>query len=476
MKLSTRILLILAAAFVGLFLVMYGATRTVVERAFSEVEHRNMRSGVNSMTALYDQELDDMVKRALRWASGDELVEFAAGISDRVPTNLVDGDGFVQDGVNLVVVADAGGEILSINAYDSASGRARSVPDYVRSFVARDSFLRRHHHALSRIQGLVLFPDGPMLTVSVPILPDREGSLIHGALIVGRWWDNARFAAVMQKAEYSIYQQSVQASMGSEFRAVHDRLRQGAPLVIDRLREATLAAYVLLDNVYGEPALIVRLSRPRHGALAGNTAFTHVAIVLLVTGALILLAAVLAVELTVSRRMRQLLREVSLIESNEHISLARISIRGRDEIGRIAAGMRYVLSALRVNRFRWLRTEKQLQKTLAATPAGVMFVDQTNSTVTRINQAALTILEAAQEDILAQPAADIIERIDGIDAFDVAAQKLTAEAEARPARLRKPHGGTVDVLLNGCDVRVEQEHSLLISFIQRTPEPETAHE
>jgi len=467
MNLQNRLLLIVMFGFTGLVFTVLIFARTAVDRAFSELEHNSIREAAEAAAGRYKDELAGLTHGALERASDARLVErLKAALGDPLEDGSFDED-FAKGGIDVVAVTNATGEkILGTRCLDRTSGKPLPVPKDVASFFVQDSFLRVHYQALSRKAGLVVLPEGPMLVASVPALPaDEEAGLIRGTLIAGRLWSEAEFLAGAEAGGLSVYHQAVGRNMGDDFAAARMQLSQGERVYVSTPARGLIAAYLMLDDVYGQPAVVVRFMRPRLGYMQAFGASWRLAVFALVAGGAFLLAIFLLTEATILGRMRQLLRELSAIQSLEHISVAKITIRGRDEIGRIAEGVRYVLSALRVNRFRWLRAERQLQRVLAATPAGIIFVDRGSNTVRRVNGAAMTMLGGEQGGLIDMPTDKLIHSIAGSADMESIAAHFTNDSEALPAVLCGVDGRKHAVLLNGSEIKIDQARSLVLSFV-----------
>ncbi len=465
MKLRSKILLIVIIGFCALIALVFTAARVLVDQAFSELEAGSMHSGAKGALTLYQNELDRVGALTREWAGKAEIGEIAAGIAPERLNSEEFNSVFIEMGWNLVALIDNNGKIVAINYYDLTTKQAAPVPDSIRDFLYADSFLRVHRHARSKISGIVNLADGTMIMASLPIRPAGDGELVRGAIITGRWWRHANFARVLEASGYAVYDQPLlKTGLPPDFQVAAGKITHNNRICVLPLSQSAMAGYVLLDNVYSDPALILRIARPRYGYMRAFRASALTAIWALAAGTVIIIVILVLLELFVLRRLRILVREVSEIESMDHISGVHITVRGQDEVGKLSEGLRYVLSALRVNRFRWIRTEKQLQKLLAASPAGIIFVDQASGKVRRTNEAAAALLGISASEILDRNLNDLLHSIGGNGELQQALHTFSNEQNAVPALFKHGNGQLLKVLLNGRDIRVDRERSLLLCF------------
>ncbi len=451
--------------FAGLILITALTSRLAMDKAFMALERNSMESSIKGARKLYENELQNKLKIAREWATDPALNAWldAAGEKAwpeaRLDHVLMDAD------ASFVSIAAANGDLLNTRYYDLALGIPASVPEDFQAFLAGDSYLRIHYHVQSSAAGLVSLPEKTLLMVAVPILAADAESLVKGSLIVGWFWDRAEFVQTLEAEGIAVYHQSIEGPLAPDFREAYNAIGEGSPYVVRPFSIASTAAYTVLRNIYGRPAVLLRLARPRVGYVDAFEASAIVMLAGMLAGIVLIVLLSLALEITTLRRLRILVDEVNQITAMEHISSAQISVHGKDEIGQIAEGFRYVLSALGVNRYRWIRTEKQLQKVLATSPAGIIFVDRGSNRVKLANAAAMKMLGAERGEVIDKPLADLLHSVGGNGDLEDAIVAFLNEAEAVPAVMRRVSGDTVQVLLNGREVRIDRDRSLLLSFI-----------
>jgi signal transduction histidine kinase len=146
-----------------------------------------------------------------------------------------------------------------------------------------------------------------------------------------------------------------------------------APVYIRAVDERLIAGYISLRDIYGHPALIVRVEMPRAIYQQGRISQTYFA------GAT--LGIILAVALVVGwllekflvSRLQGLYSSVASIAASSNLS-ARVSFSGRDEITALAKGINGMLESIQAAQERRSKTEDEhraeLEKAKDAAEAG----------------------------------------------------------------------------------------------------------
>ena len=438
-------------------------SQAVVERSITEAELATVRHDARLAVNMCRSEIAGMVRQGREWASNPVVVAAAGGEPGAFQAGTFDA-ALAEQRVDLVVIVNNDGAVVDARSFGIGDTKG-APPESVLEFIAKDSYLRVHHHADSAAKGLAVLPTGVFLLVSVPVLPNEPGALIRGALLAGRRLEKAEFYHIAEESGFSVFHQDIKESLSPDFREAQDHLRAGTDVYVRVLGTTSCAAYTVIEDVYGQPALLLRLSRPRESQLRAFHAGIRVGAFALAVGALLAGLVMLALEITVVSRLRRLLREIRALKSAEHTFEAKVTVSGDDEIGKIGQGVHYLLSGLKTNRLRWIRAEKRLQTLLEVSPTPILFADPISGKLRRANAGALQFLGAkSRRDLHGRTVTDVltVPGLEGGMAGLVA--RLHDKSAPMSAVVTRLDGTRIPVALNGRKMSLDDDELLVLSF------------
>jgi PAS domain S-box-containing protein len=374
-------------------------------------------------------------------------------------------------GLSVLAVVNTAGETTLAQGMDLDRRELSDLDSAVASFIGKDNRLRVHHHADSLVKGLALFGGAPRLTASAPVLPTEAGGLIKGAVIVMRGWEEAEFVQLAEKNQMTVFQQAVEGSLSSDMRS-YLRNRQGGQLAdgmvgqpaTTLLGENSVATYFALGDIYGNAGVVGRLTKRRESGQEAATAANRMGVFSLAAAAILFLCMMALLQITVLQRLRALTRDIREIKSADHMTDVSISVRGSDEVGKVAHGMRYVLDAMRANKFRWMRAERRLQELIELSPTGVILAEPVNHRLYRINDAALEILQTGREELTGKRIADVFAEIDGEDDVENLSEQLSEGMRQTRAKVFQGDGTRLEVDLKVGAMKRNEGELFILAF------------
>lgn len=463
MSLRLKIIGIITFGFIALSGAVFLYTHSYVEKAFTGFEMASASADAQFVGEVYDRELEAMIRYAEELARLPEVREGGEDYGDGYfPVATED---LHKQKVSFVALVDNRGEMVASRRLNLASGQAGELPKALQDFIHRDNHLRIHQHADSLVRGLVMLEDSPMLAVSVPILPAKAGGLINGAVILGREWAHSEFAAVANRNGMIVFHQRTDGTLSSDMKAFYQQHPVPGATETRMLGDHSIATYANLADIYERPVLIVRLTKNREGVLAAMACAVRVALFSLGAGLVLFVLMMVLLEATVLRRLRTLVRQVHRLKVADHPGDAEITVRGGDEVGKIAHGMRYLLDAMKTNKYRWLRAEKRLQDLLEHSPMGMLLADPVNHRLYRINDAALKILAADRQKLTGKTLRNVFVSINGKKELGEVLSLAGDDFSEMPATIRRADGGEANVVVKVGAFRQNEGETLLFAFL-----------
>jgi len=344
MTLRTKTLGIIGIMLAALIGALFATSVSVFLKGFLQVEQDDTHANILRAVAAYDEEIASLNFTSLDWASWDDTYAFIEDENETYRTRNISDEGIARLGLDVLVYINASGRMVFGASYDPTAAKSGPIPESLRAHLAPNAFLLQHPEPGEARAGVLLLPEGRLLLASRPILPSVGEGSSRGTLIMGRYLDAKRILQLESRTHMDLVFQRLDApSLATDFRIARAKLVAGAPSLIYPLSGHTIAGYSLLRDVYGQPALLLRVALPRDIYRQGVSTTRYQLTWLLLAAFVLGGVALLSLERMVITRLRRLGIEVARIEKTHDLK-ARVSVSGDDELGDVAAEINRMLS------------------------------------------------------------------------------------------------------------------------------------
>ncbi len=284
MTLPKKTLLLLGLAFTGLMGVLYTVSSTILWHNIRQAEQENARQAVAGVLSVFNQTQEEFTDRFADWSAWDDAYTFVKdGNQDFITSNLLP-TALANLKVNLVLFIQPSGRIVYDTGFDRLHKIKESIPVGLQAHLSTQSPLLQHPHPKSSLTGILLLPEGPMLITSQPIVSSEGKGPIRGTLIFGRYLDFDEINKLSRSVRLPLRLHGLnQKEIPPDFQAARHSLSTQQTIVVRPLSEQTIAGYVLLPDIYGKPALQLRVDVPRELYKQGQNSQRYLIASLLVT-------------------------------------------------------------------------------------------------------------------------------------------------------------------------------------------------
>ncbi|MBN1964061.1 MAG: hypothetical protein JW910_05410, partial [Anaerolineae bacterium] len=284
-SLRGRILITILLLLILALILFYGFSRLIVLRSFEDLEQDTTRRDVQRALYALENDLAGLTTTAADWAQWDDTYTFVQdGNAAYIESNLTPST-FETLTLNLVVLINQDGDIVYGQGYDLAAGEIVALRPEFQAQLTPGSLLLTHPDTASKTTGVILLPEGPMLVASLPILTSLDEGPIQGTLIFGRYLDRAEIARLAHFTYLSIeLRQFDEADLPSDFKTAQAALSGDSRTYVSNLSKQTIAGYALVDDIYGQPSLILRVELPRSIHQRGQDTVGYFALLIAVLG------------------------------------------------------------------------------------------------------------------------------------------------------------------------------------------------
>ena len=342
-----KTLAILAATFLSSFLLLHTVSQYVLLQSFKELEIHTTQHGLTQIGKELDASLEVLDTLTRDWAWWDDAGEFVASpTSEFIATNLGD-ETFVGMKVDLVGFFAPDGREVSLHLYDASQGKQVEVPASLRAVLQKEQTLVRHADPKGVRMGIVVFPQGPMLFVSRPILTSNQEGPVRGAVVFGRFLDAAEIERIAQGVD--AFLRLTILGQGKESQPQQEIVRKmqaaGETMTISAEGGKSITGAMLVDDLFGKPALLLEATMQRSVYARGQRAISVLRWLFFWISAAVCLVVMLLLDRLVVRPVVRLSDSVSRIGEKADGD-GRVGSEGPTEIRRLATAINTMLDGL----------------------------------------------------------------------------------------------------------------------------------
>lgn len=335
---------VLIVTFAGLLAAVYVVSRIVLLDGFDTLEKYNAKLNVQRVSNALSDELAGLDAELSNWVKIIDVSNVESEPDAEFSRLLT--EAFTNLEVNFTIVLDLSGCIIFSKAIDIQSGQDLTFPPSFQEHFAVRDLLLRHSSPDSSTTGFVSFPEGPMFVASRPIPDSASDNPVGGTMLFARLLDDAQTAALAQSTQLSIeIRQVSDIGMPSDFQEALSALGGQDPIFIRRLKEDEVSAYTLLEDVYGDPAIVIRANMPSTIYRQGLSILDYLVVAVALVGLFFGLVTIVGLERFVLSRVTAVRSGVDRIRRTRDTG-RRLSVPGKDELSGLAQDVNAMLDEL----------------------------------------------------------------------------------------------------------------------------------
>lgn len=375
MSVRVKIITIIGLTFILLLGVLSFTSQWFLIQSSNSSDEFNTSKDAARLQITLNNMISDMDSNAGDWAPWDDTYEFiVSGDPEYVASNLSN-QIFLNLGVEAMVFVNTQGKIVFGKHVDLASGRESPVSENLIQAIQTQELLTSHRSVGEKISGILVLPEGPMIVASQPIITSLREGPIRGTLIMGRMLNDPALELLSNQTQLSITSYLFNAEDNPEYViAAKDQLVTEGPIFVTAEGRNIMAGYLLINDIEGKPALILKIDAPRETYFQSVGSLNYFRLALLVIGITSMLVIMRLLENLVTRRLTELNANVMKIAEQGSTSL-RVDVKGNDEISMLADGVNSMLNSLEQSREREREIEERYKNLAAISPVGIFQTD-----------------------------------------------------------------------------------------------------
>jgi PAS domain S-box-containing protein len=282
-----KAMIITAIALVGWLAALYAVSSHIVMGRFARLERENVALNVQRARAALLAELDELDSKAGDWSTWDDAYAFMGGENPDFVARNVSEQNFIQLKIDLLAFVDTSNQVVFSMGYSDTTQKPIDFPQPLLRRLTHGDRLVQHADASSRHDGLLLLPDGIVLVASRPILNTQRNRPIRGTLVFGRLLESDEVRQLSRTTHSSLaFCVAGAANLPADVAAASRAISRPDNVVVQPLDRHRVAGYTIIRDLYGEPALWLRLEMPRDIYAQGRSTMNYFLVALLVVSVL----------------------------------------------------------------------------------------------------------------------------------------------------------------------------------------------
>ena len=362
LTLRKKTLTIVTLTLIALVAILFFVVREIVLDRFSGLERDDVRENVTRVSEALDNELGQISINAqdnvLPGTTPERMKEIfenyertvtPQGLSGRVDL-LVNRLG----GMNVALLTDASGQIIWGWGYNEDTQEIGFVPATLKDLLKEpNSPLINPPEDATGTQGIILLPDGPMLVVSESF--QGKSSQRSGSLLMGKFIQDQEVEALEELTRLSLTVDRLDDDEvpSADFSKARSSVSDDRPIFIETLDDPSvvgeIAGYTVVNDVFGNPGLMIRVDIPRDIRAEGVNSVRALLVALVIVGVVLVVLIALLLDRLVLSRMARLSSQVSSINMASDL-LERVSLPGNDEISNLGSAINGMLGEIQTER------------------------------------------------------------------------------------------------------------------------------
>ena len=369
MSLREKMMLMIGVVFVAALVIAFVVSQTIVMKRFAELERDNTNQNTGRAVSAVSQDISSVATIVSDWAPWDDTYAFVQdGNGEYIASNLSDAT-ISNLSLNVMLFINNDGELVYGKAFDLENQTERPLSASLEGLASADTPFMQLLSDQSSVSGILSLPEGPLLVAAQPILTSQKQGPVQGSLVMGRYLDAAEVQSLAEQTALSLSLHQL------DDEEVPKELSDEAPVITRPLSDETVAGYGLLNDVYGNPATIMRADMPRDIYKQGQQTGYWLIVYLAAAFVMFALAAIILVNRVILSRLLGLSKNVDRVRDTGDLT-ERVTVKGKDEISRLGGAINGMLSSLDKSQQELTEREAEKHALLNAIPDLMFRLDE----------------------------------------------------------------------------------------------------
>jgi len=316
----------------GLIVLLYILTNFILIGSYDKLEEQDTLMNTERARDALISDINRLHMAVGDWAPWDDTYNFIQDGNKKYIESNFGTSTMANLKVNFVLFYNHSGHLVYGAGFDLKNGENIPIPISFRSDMSPNNILLNHTSLESSISGIMMIPEGPILIASNPIITSDHNGPIRGTLIMGSFLDIETLSNI---THLSLSFRQINGQNNIDYWSEIQMLSKEKPILIQPSNNEIIAGYELLDDIEGNPAIVLKAEMPRGIHKQGENTMWYLVLSIIGAGLVFGLVTLLLLEKNVLSRLAFLSSNVSAIGASGNHSL-RVSMPGKDELSNLA--------------------------------------------------------------------------------------------------------------------------------------------
>ncbi len=346
MNIRAKTLLIISTTLLGLLIVIYWASAAILTANLKVLEKQATMENVDRVRDAFTQRIERIDTTTSSWAQWDDTCRFLKdGNRAYIEANLTPAS-ITTAKSNVFVLMRTDGLMVFGRNHDLKSIKNLPLDPQLKSVIKPGSLLLRHSSNRDRHIGILQTKPLPLLVVTRPVVNNSGGGPVRGTLLTGVYLSASEVQEISKITHLNVESRRLNASpLLADFQLARVQLPTSKAIWVNPLDADTIAGYSLIDDIFGQPALLLRVTARRDIFRQGQLGIRNVLVALLISGIIFGIVTLMLLERLVLSRVSRLSREVQSISEQRDFSKT-VGVEGRDELSNLSTNLNSMIRTL----------------------------------------------------------------------------------------------------------------------------------
>ncbi|TAJ44678.1 CHASE4 domain-containing protein [Methanofollis fontis] len=359
MKLLTRVALITIVVTVALIAGVYAVSQFFLIHNLEEAEYSSMETAGTLVRHTVEEEVETLAVFCRDWSYWDDTYQFIGNGNQLYIDSNLGVETFTNSNLDCILYYDSAGSLVYGVFYDDATGALISPSPADLSVMDSLSINRPLE---GNVEGIVTFPDGPMVLAAEPILTSQMEGPVAGTLVMGKNLDDDLIAEIsgVTLLPLSIYAPGDDTLFSGLSSGHLPKNGDDVSVILSQDGESISTLSVITD-INGATAAVIRVDMPRTLYQDGIASVIPLllVVILICSGAGLIL--IWALNRTLISPLTLMNANVQRVRSDCDYSL-RLPQEGIEELNTLSQSMNAMLSSIERSSARQAEYEESLRE------------------------------------------------------------------------------------------------------------------
>ncbi|HXN99230.1 MAG TPA: CHASE4 domain-containing protein [Candidatus Acidoferrales bacterium] len=321
-------------------------SRILLLRGYARLEEDFASQNLERAASALTNELNTLDRITSEYASWDQTYAYLHGENPAYVKSEFPASTFQQLKIGFVVILDNSGHKVFSKGFDLVRAGEAPLPTGLDVNLKAGSSILDHKSLDSAVMGILILKDGPVLMVSRPVLTSDSHGPIAGTLIMGRALDSAEVLNLSEMIHVPLSIERLDDKTANSDSPSADRtISARFPVHIRAIDQDSLDAHEVLNDIYGHPAIILRVTLQRTIYEQAQTTLLQFSLLLVAAGLIFGAGTLYLLERVILSRVANLSDGITHIGASGNLS-ARLEVRGKDELAYLGTAINSMLEDL----------------------------------------------------------------------------------------------------------------------------------